>query len=99
MKFNELDINIKEYLGIFGTGVIVMLSIIYKSKVYEGVYWYTDEYNILQLPQDIEVDLGKANELSEYDDIMKYLSDNREQYNDVVPKLKDIMKEEEDPQL
>ncbi len=95
MEFNGLNINIKEYLGIFNTGVIVILSIIHDSKVYEGIYWYTADFSVIQLPQDLETLLGgKVEELEYYNGMLSFMKESVEKYDEIFPKLTDIMRQE-----
>lgn len=94
MKFDKLDINIKDYLGRIGPGITVVLSIIYQTKVYEGMYWYTDEVHVLEIPNEIENDIGKIEEYSEYKSIMDHLKEITADYKEIAPQLKDIFNPE-----
>lgn len=101
MKFGkdlDLDIGIKDYVGRIGPGVTIILSVIYKLKVYEAMYWYTDTHNILQFPDEIEEDLGcEIEKYEEYDNIMKYLFDEKSNYKETVPDLEDIFEPNQNP--
>tara|TARA_R110000772_G_scaffold2410_1_gene8275 strand:- start:6719 stop:7054 length:336 start_codon:yes stop_codon:yes gene_type:complete len=92
MKFGEdLDIDIKDYLGRVGPGVTIILSILYKEKIYEAMYWYTEEYHLLQFPEEIEKDFGnKIEEHEEYDNIMSHLLTVQADYLETAKKLDDI---------
>lgn len=92
MKFGEnIDIGIKEYLGRIGTGVVVMLSIIYDESIYEGVYWYNNDLAILHFPIELEELMGQSIESYEYyDEIMAHILNERSLYSDIVPKMEDI---------
>jgi uncharacterized membrane protein len=98
MKFKELNINIKDYMGRMGPGILVILSIIYKTKVYEGMYWYTDEIHMLQIPEDIEKEIGKIEEYEEYSDIMEHLKKISANYEETAPQLTDIFDSDSDNQ-
>lgn len=92
MKFKEFDINIKEYIGRMGPGVVVVLSIIHDMKVYEGMYWYTDKQETLEFPEEIENSIGtKIDDHVEYNNIMGYLKEIRSEYVEIAPKLKDLV--------
>lgn len=99
MKFGEdLDIGIKDYVGRIGPGITVILSVIYKSKIYEAMYWYTDNYNLLQFPDIIEEDMGCVIEnYKEYDNIMKYLLSVESDYKETAHELNDIFDPISDP--
>lgn len=95
MKFGEdLNIDIKDYMGRIGPGVITILSIIYKSKPYEGMYWYTDTDSILQFPYEVEEDMGcKIEDHDLYKNIMEFISSKKSNYKELAPKLDDIFSE------
>lgn len=101
MKFNELNINVKDYLARMGPGIVVVLSIIYKTKVYEGMYWYTDEVHVLEIPREIEDEIGKIEEHSDYKNIMDHLKEVTADYKETAPKLEDMLSpqnpQQEDP--
>lgn len=96
MKFGELNINIKDYIGRMGPGVVVVLSIIFKTKVYEGMLWYTDEYKILEIDNEIEKEIGKIEDYEEYENIIKHLNEVVPDYKEISPTLKDIFEDEND---
>ena len=91
MKFGELNRNIKDYLGRIGPGVTVVLSIIYQTKVYEGMYWYTEDIQLIEIDNKIEETIGKIEEYEEYDNIIKHLMEITADYKEVAPQLEDIM--------
>lgn len=96
MKFGILDINIKDFLGRIGPGVTVVLSIIYNTKVYEGGYWYTETYNIINIPEEIENGIGKIEDYEFYNDIIKHLIEITPEYNEIASDLQDIFEEPND---
>lgn len=93
MIFSELDITIKDYLGRMGPGIVVALSILYKNKVYEGMYWYTETDFIIEIPDEIEEVIGTVEQLDEHDVIIKYLQENTADYLETIPKMSDIFEE------
>ena len=96
MKFGKLDINIKDFLGRIGPGVTVVLSVIYNTKVYEAGYWYTETYNILDIPEEIEKDIGKIEKYEHYNDIIKHLIEITPDYDEIALDLPDIFEEPND---
>lgn len=91
MIFGDLNINIKDYLGRIGPGITVALSILYKDNIYESMCWYTDDYYIIELPEELEVIMGKIEEHKEYDNIINHLKSNTINYIDNVQKMDDIL--------
>ena len=95
MVFGELNIDIKDYLGRIGPGVTVILSIIFNDKAYqrcfEGIYWYTDDLYILQIPEEIEKEIGIIEDHIEYPNIMKFLLDTNPPYIEIATDLEDIL--------
>ena len=91
MIFNELNIDVKDYLGRIGPGVTVILSIVFESKVYEGIYWYTDDINLLQIPEEIESVIGSIEEYNEYENIMDHLKNTNPSYFEIATELEDLL--------
>jgi len=94
MRFGRLDITFKDYLGRIGPGITAALSILYKNEVYEGMCWYTEEHFIIELPEEIENEIGKIEEYEEYDKIITYLKSMSADYVETAPKMKDLFEEE-----
>jgi len=95
MVFNKLNISISHYLGSLEDGVLVLLSIIYdndSSKVYEGTYWYNKDYKIITLEEDLQSIAGDISNSDEYNygDIIEYLNNNTNDYDEIFPTLKKI---------
>jgi predicted subunit of tRNA(5-methylaminomethyl-2-thiouridylate) methyltransferase len=95
MKFDKIDITIKDYLGRMAHGVVATLSIIYETKVYEAAYWYDTEYNIIQLPRELIDKIGEIEKHNEYENIIKYLKEACAEYEKIAPELNDIFKQED----
>lgn len=91
MKINErMDVSISSYLGKLEKGVLVLLSIIYDSKSYEGTYWYTDEYRVLTFESELDEIIGDIQSYSQYDNIMEYLNENTSDYGEIFQTLSEV---------
>ena len=91
MKISEkLDISITNYIGQLENGVVVLLSIIYDEKSYEATYWYDGEYKLVTLDEELESEIGQVEELSEYQDILKFLDDSTPNFTEIYETLNPI---------
>lgn len=75
MQFHNLDITIKDYQGLLMEGVSVLISVIYDGIVYECIYWYNHNTNLIILDDDLELLIGPIQELPEYNNIISYLKE------------------------
>ena len=94
MIIGEFDVSISDYWGRMGEGVAVIISILYKEGVYEGLYCYTDVETdtIFEVDNDLEKELDcSIDETLEYEDIMKFISENTVGYDDIITELDEII--------
>lgn len=90
MKINDLDISIKEYLGRIGPGISVVVSIKHKEVFYEGMYWYTDKEQVIEIEEPLRNEIGNIEEHPSYDEVLEYLKKTCPNYLETVDKFKDI---------
>jgi len=91
MEFNELDISIKDYLGRMGPGIVALLSVIYNEQVYEALYWYTEDIHKIQLPKELQQDIGEIEKHKNYEQIMEYLKNNTLDYKENATNFNDVL--------
>lgn len=89
MKINDdLNINIKDYIGNMEGGVTSVLSIVYDGKFYEGIYWYTNETQVVTFPEDLEQVIGcRVEDYSDFDAIKESLRKEEADYNSIINNL------------
>jgi predicted transcriptional regulator len=90
MKFDELDISVKDFLGRMGPGIVAVLSVIYNQEVYEALYWYTEEIHMIQLPGELKNQIGEIEKHKKYEDIMEHLKKSTPDYKENAPNFTDI---------
>ena len=90
MKFNGLDISIKDYLGRMGPGIIVLLSVIYNDEVFEGMLWYTNRDYVLEIPEELKKIIGEIKEYDKYDDIINFLKKEVGLYEEIIKEMEEI---------
>jgi hypothetical protein len=87
----EFSISILNYLGKINRGALVLLSIMYKGKYFEGTFFYTAEDILLTISKPLEKELGhKIEDDPEYVDVLKDILKKITPYNEVMPQLKAI---------
>ena len=83
--------SILEYIGTVNNGVLVLISITYNDKYYEGTFYYTDKDMLLTASEELEKDLGhKIIEDKEYVTILKNILKRIVPYNEIVNTLDPI---------
>jgi|GEM_PF-4827368 len=88
---DKFQISILEYLGKFGQGVLVLVSIIYNKYYYEATYFYTSDQIVLTVPEELEEIIGhKITEDEEYPSIIKELLKKVVPYKEIFNRLDDI---------
>lgn len=84
-----MKISILEYLGKINNGVLVLISIIFNDKYYEGTFYYTNSDLLLTISNELENELGyKITEYSDYQNILKDLLKKIVPFNEIIDKLK-----------
>ena len=85
----RFQVSILQYLGLFNNGVLVLISIIYNDKYYEGTFFYNEEDIVLTVSNELETVLGnKIIDDVEYVDILKNILKLIAPYNEVIKQLK-----------
>jgi hypothetical protein len=83
----DLNITIKDYIGIIDNGISVILSIKYNENFYEGLYWYDYSNKILTIEDSLEEEIGPIISNIEYDNIINYLISEVPPYKSLRDKL------------
>jgi hypothetical protein len=87
----EFSISILNYLGKINRGALVLLSIMYKGKYYEGTFFYTAEDILLTISKPLEEELGhKIEDDPEYVDVLRDILKKITPYNEIIKQLKAI---------
>lgn len=89
MKINDdLNISIKDYIGNMEGGVTSVLSIVYNGKFYEGIYWYTNETQVVTFPEDLEQVIGcRVEDYTDFVAIKESLRKEEADYNSIINNL------------
>ena len=90
MKFGDIDITVKDYPFRMGPGIVAILSVVYKTKIHECAYWYTNEHQVLEMDPTISNDLGDIRKYEHYDKIMEHLKSITPKYEEIVDNLSEI---------
>lgn len=87
-----MEIFIKDYIGEIEYGVMSMITIMYNEQVFEGGYWYREDYSVITFPEELELLLESSVEnLSNYKDLLKDLENKRASIDEVLPKMKPLI--------
>lgn len=90
MQFQNLDISIKDYLGILQDGVSVILSIKLDNEIFESMYWYNENTNLIILDDELEFKIGAIQEKEYYADLILYLKETCPTFSEIKPNLQII---------
>jgi hypothetical protein len=85
---DKFEPSILEYLGQVEGGILVLISITYKSKYYEGTFFYNDKDILLtvedQLEKDIEISIK---EHSLYPDLLRNILSRIVPYHEMITRI------------
>lgn len=89
MKINDdLNITIKDYIGNMEDGVTSVLSIVYNGTFYEGIYWYTNEKQVVTFPEELEIAIGsRVEDFEHFDSIKKGLREEEADFDTIINNL------------
>ena len=91
MEFNELDISIKDYIGVLEGGIAVVISMKHEENIYEAIYWYDNQnHKVLTIDMDLEDIIGKIEDYDKYSEIMTYLDTETPDFDDLFGQLSTI---------
>lgn len=88
MKFNP---SILEYLGKIDDGILILISIVYSNKYYEGTLFYTQDNYVLTTSENLEIDLGcSITEDPDYEKLMEIIKKKIVPYDEMFSRLDEI---------
>ena len=86
-----MKISILKYIGLLNEGVLMLISIIWNEKYYEGTFYYTDKDILLTVSNELEIDMGhKIKDDENYVSVLKELLQKMAPYDEVKNTLKPI---------
>ena len=85
---DDLNINIKDYIGNMEGGVTSVLSIVYDGKFYEGIYWYTNETQVITFPEELEKVIGcRVEDYEHFNTIKENLRNEEADFETIINNL------------
>lgn len=83
-----MESTIKEYLGKYQDGVLVLITIKYEDIFYDGTFFYTEKDMVITVDEKLEKILGcKIKEYKEYIDFARGILQKIVPYNEIVNRL------------
>lgn len=87
----EIKVSILDYLGKIEKGILVLVSLIYQEKYYEGMFFYTDEQMLLNVEDELEQVIGcKIEQHKDYKEILRYLIKNVVPWNEMITRIDEL---------
>lgn len=87
----EIKVTILDYLGKIETGILVLISLVYNDRCYEGTFFYTDEQIFLNVDDSLEEAMGcEIKNYKEYTDILRFLIKNVVPWNEMINRVDDV---------
>jgi hypothetical protein len=87
---NDFQFSVLEYLGKLETGVLVILSIIYKKRYFEGTFFYTDEDMVFTISEELQEIIGDVKKHPNYFDMIKIILKIVVPYNEIYNQLDEV---------
>ena len=86
----DIKVSILEYLGKVETSIIVLISLVYNNKYYEGIFIYNDEKISLSIDDNLEKEIGPIKEYKEYVDILRFLLKSVSPWSEIINTINDF---------
>lgn len=84
----KIKVSILDYLGKVEEGILVLISLVYLDKYYEGMFFYTDERILINVDEKLEEVIEcKIEEYEEYTDILRFLIKGVVPWGEMVTRL------------
>ena len=86
-----MKVSILKYLGLVNEGVLILISIVWNEKYYEGTFYYTDKDILLTVSKELETDMGHPMKEDEnYVSVLKEILHKMAPYEEIKPVLKPV---------
>ena len=76
MEFNNLDITIKDYIGLIEKGIGVIVTIKYEEAIFEGLFWYDNNHHLLTIDDSLEEKIGPIKQMETYASMLEFLKNS-----------------------
>ncbi len=86
MEINNFNLSIKDYIGLIDNGVSIIISCLYKENIYEILYWYDFDNDLLTL-DDVLENLLDESDKNDSIKILEWIRTEREDYSSIKDKL------------
>ena len=83
MEFQNLDITIKDYIGLIEKGIGVIVTIKHEDAIYEGLFWYDYSNQLLTIDNTLTEKIGPVKELESFNSIMDFLKNSVPPYDEL----------------
>ena len=84
---NDFQFSVLEYMGKLENGVLVILSIIYKKRYFEGTFFYTDQDMVFTISEELQELIGDIKKHPNYIDMIKKILKMVVPYNEIYNQL------------
>lgn len=84
MKFNP---SLIEYIGKYENGILVSIGLMYESKFYNSIFYYTDSQMLLTIDEDLESIIGDIEENEDYLELMEKIINLVDPYENIINSL------------
>jgi hypothetical protein len=87
----EMKVDIIDYMGKHGDGVMVLLSISFNQKYYDGMFYYNSESFLITVDEELEKEIGCSIEKWEgYKDLSLSILKKIVPYSEIIVRIDDI---------
>lgn len=87
----EIKASILDYIGKIDKGILVLVSLVFENKYYEGMFFYTDEHILINVDDNLEEAIGcKIENHKEYADILRFLIKNVVPWSEMLSRIDDV---------
>jgi hypothetical protein len=84
---NDFQFSVLEYMGRLENGVLVILTIIYKKRYFEGTFFYTDQDMVFTISEELQEIVGDIKSHPNYIDMIKKILKMVVPYSEIYNQL------------
>lgn len=85
----KLTASILDYLGKYEGGILVSIGLMYESKFYNAIFYYTSDKMIINIDDNLKNEIGDIELTDDYIPLMESIIKTVEPYETIVNDLQD----------
>ena len=86
----KITASIIDYIGKYEGGILTSIGLMFESQFYDAIFYYTSDKMIITIDQKLIDKIGEIEEHEDYLELMKFIINKVEPYEDIIQTLDEI---------